>query len=69
MGQPKSFDDAENAIINPAAGVPMLDWPSDLFSDDASLKDLVTVDFLMQCEPAFLPHAQQPAELDIQLAA
>jgi hypothetical protein len=69
MGQANSFDDAENAVISPAASVPMLDWPSDLFSDDASLKDLVAVDFLMQCEPAFLPCAQQAEELDIQLAA
>jgi hypothetical protein len=68
MGQANSFD-AENANITPAAGVPMLDWPSDLFSDEASLKELVTVDFLMPCAPAFLPHEQQPEELDIQLAA
>jgi hypothetical protein len=68
MGQANSFD-AENAIITPAAGVPMLDWPSDLFSDEASLKELVTVDFLMPCAPAFLPHERQSEELDIQLAA
>jgi hypothetical protein len=69
MGQAQSFDDAEFATIAPDAGVPMLDWPSDLFSDNASLTDLVTVDFLLQCDPAFLPHAQQSEEVWIQLAA
>jgi hypothetical protein len=34
-------------------GVPMLDWPADLFGDNATLPELVTVDFLLQCdEPA-----------------
>ena len=69
MGQAHSFDDAELASITPAGGVPMLDWPSDLFSDDASLTDLVTVDFLLQCDPAFLPHTQRSQELCMQLAA
>ena len=35
--------------------VPMLDWPSDLFSDNTTLDDLVTVDFVMQCDPGARP--------------
>jgi hypothetical protein len=69
MGQALSFDDIEYATVTPSAGVPMLDWPSDLFSDEASLAEQVTVDFLLQCDPAFLPHAQQAQELCISLAA
>jgi hypothetical protein len=68
MVQVHSFDHAEYATITPAIGVPMLDWPSDLYSDDASLTDQVTVDFLMQCDSAFLPYKQQ-SESCIQLAA
>ena len=34
------------------ARVPTLDWPSDLFGDNATLPELVTVDFLLQCDPA-----------------
>jgi hypothetical protein len=30
--------------------VPMLDWPSDLFSDNATVAELVETDFLMQCD-------------------
>jgi hypothetical protein len=33
------------------ARVPMLDWPADLFDDNATLPELVTVDFLLQCDP------------------
>jgi hypothetical protein len=69
MGQVQSFDDAGYAIVTPAAGVPMLDWPRDLFSDNASPADLEMVDFLLQCDPAFLPHAQHSEDLSIQLAA
>ncbi|MGA3002333.1 MAG: hypothetical protein ABSE20_11435 [Acetobacteraceae bacterium] len=69
MGQTLSFDDAEHATITSAAGVPMLNWPSDLFSDNASLADLVTVDFLQQCDPAFLPHSRESEEFCVQLAA
>jgi hypothetical protein len=69
MSQAHSIDDAEFASIKPAAAVPMLDWPSDLFSDDASLTDLVTVDFLLQCDPSFLPHIHQGRDQCIQLAA
>jgi len=69
MGQTHSFDDAEHATITPAAGVPMLDWPSDLFSDNARLADLVAVDFLLQCDSEFMPHSHQSEELYVQLAA
>ena len=69
MGQAHSFDDTGYAIVAPTAGVPMLDWPSDLFSDNASPADLEMVDFLLECEPAFLPHAQRSEDLSIQLAA
>ena len=34
----------------PPSAVPMLDWPVDLFSDNAVTDELVTVDFLMQCD-------------------
>ena len=37
--------------------VPMLDWPSNLFRDEATVGELVGVDFLMQCEPTSLPAA------------
>jgi hypothetical protein len=30
--------------------VPALDWPRDLFDDNASTDELVAVDFLMQCD-------------------
>ena len=30
--------------------VPALDWPRDLFDDNVSTDELVTVDFLMQCD-------------------
>jgi len=33
------------------ARVPTLDWPVDLFGDNATLPELVTVDFLLQCDP------------------
>ncbi len=69
MSQAQSFDDVGYAIVTPAAGVPMLDWPSDLFGDNASPADLEMVDFLLQCDPAFLPHAQRSEDLSIQLAA
>jgi hypothetical protein len=69
MGQANSFVDTEHAIVAPAGGVPMLDWPSDLFADDAGLTDLAREDFLLQYDPAFLPHTQQSEELCIQLAA
>ena len=41
MGQIHSFDEVEHATITPADGVPMLDWPGDLFSHNASVADLV----------------------------
>jgi hypothetical protein len=69
MGQVHSFDEAEHVTNAPDAGVPTLDWPSDLFSDNASLTDLVTVDLLHQCEPEFMLHSHQSEELYIQLAA
>jgi hypothetical protein len=69
MGQAHSFDDAEYAIVKPPGGVPMLDWPSDLFSDDASLTDLATVDFMLQCDAEFMTHSDQSEELHILLAA
>jgi hypothetical protein len=69
MGQTLSFDDTDHAGLAPNVGVPMLDWPSDLFTDDANLADLVTVDFLHQCDPAFLPRPQESRELCMQLAA
>ena len=69
MGQTHSFDDAEHATMIPATGVPMLDWPTDLFSDNANLADLAMVDFLFQCDPAFLARTQQSEELCIQIAA
>jgi hypothetical protein len=34
----------------PSKPVPMLDWPSDLFSDNANVDELVETDFLMQCD-------------------
>jgi hypothetical protein len=69
MGQPHSLDDAEYATIIPSVGVPMLDWPSDLFSDNASLTDLASVDFLLQFDPEFMLHSRQSDYLYIQLAA
>lgn len=68
MGQAHSFVDTEHATITPAVGVPMLDWPSDLFSDSADLTDL---DLLPQCDPAFLPHphSREGQDFCIQLAA
>lgn len=66
MGQSHSFDDAEHATTTPTTGVPMLDWPSDLFSDNISLTDLVTVDIAY---PGFLPPSQQIEEVCIQIAA
>jgi hypothetical protein len=65
MGQPHSFDDAEYAGIIPSVGVPTLDWPSDLFSDNASLSDLATVDFVY--DPEFV--LELPQGEYIQLAA
>jgi hypothetical protein len=47
----------------------MLDWPSDLFSDNASLAELVRVDFLLQCDPPCVPHARQSLEFYTQIAA
>ena len=46
-----SFDDADPSAVAPGAGVPMLDWPNDLFRDEASATDLVNVDLHCQCEP------------------
>jgi hypothetical protein len=69
MGQIHSFDDAEYATITPANGVPMLDWPSDLFSDNANLTDQVTVDLLMQYDSELIPYTQQTEESCVQLAA
>jgi hypothetical protein len=69
MGQTHKFDAAEYTTVTPAAGVPMLDWPSDLFGDNASLADLMTMDYPLQCDPAFLPHAHHSEGLCIQLAA
>ena len=69
MGQAQTFDDVGYAIVTPAAGVPMLDWPSDLFSDNASPMDLAAVDIVQQCDPEFTPHPHQNHELYIQLAA
>jgi hypothetical protein len=69
MGQTLSFDDAEHATMTPTVGVPMLDWSRDLFSDNASLADLVAVDFLLQCDSEFMPQPHQSEELCIQLAA
>ena len=40
----------------PIARVPMLDWPADLFGDSATLPELVTVDFLLQCDPVDCRH-------------
>jgi hypothetical protein len=65
MGQPHSFDDAGYAVITPSVGVPTLDWPSDLFSDNASPSDLATVDFV--CDPEFV--LDLPPGEYIQLAA
>ena len=69
MGQTHSFDDADYATITPSVGVPMLDWPSDLFSDNASLTDLATVDFVLQCDPGFMPYSHQSEQSYTQLAA
>lgn len=69
MVQANSFDGAEHATVIPAFGTPMLDWPTDLFSDNASVADLEMVDYLLQCDPAFLPHTHHSEELCIQLAA
>jgi len=69
MGQPHSFDDAGYATITPSVGVPMLDWPSDLFSDNASLTDLATVDFMLQCDAEFMPYSHQIERSYGQLAA
>jgi hypothetical protein len=69
MGQIHSLNEVEHATITPADGVPMLDWPSDLFSDNASAADLVTVDYLLPSDPEFLPFSRESQELCIQLAA
>jgi hypothetical protein len=69
MVQTHSSDDAEYAAITPDGGVPMLDWPSGLFSDEVSMTQLVAVDFLLQCDPEFVPHSYQSPELYAQLAA
>ena len=69
MGHAHSLDHAEYAAITPTTCVPMLDWPGDLFSDNASVTDPVNEDFVLECDPAFLPHAQPSKELCIQLAA
>lgn len=66
MGHSHSFDDAGYATVIPAVGVPMLDWPADLFGDDASLAELVAVDIV---HPAFLLYPHQTEELRIQIAA
>jgi hypothetical protein len=55
--------------MTPSVGVPMLDWPSDLFSDNASLTDLATVDFVLQCDPGFMPYSHQSEQSYTQLAA
>ncbi len=35
-----------------SARLPMLDSPADLFGENATLPELVTVDFLLQCDAA-----------------
>jgi hypothetical protein len=69
MGRTLSFDDADHAAMTPAAGVPMLDWPSDLFSDNASATELVAVDFLQECDEEFMLDSHQSEEFYVQLAA
>lgn len=69
MRQAFSFDNTESSTIAPATGVPMLDWPSDLFSDEASAADLVSVDLLCQSDLFRVPHAHVAAEFYAQIAA
>ena len=69
MGQTLSFDDAEHAAMTPEAGVPMLDWPRDLFSDNASAAELVAVDFLQECDWESMPDTHKSEAFCIQLAA
>ena len=69
MGQTHSFDDAEYGTIIPSVGVPTLDWPSDLFSDNVCPTDVAMVDFLLQCDPDFVADSYQNEQLHIQLAA
>ena len=69
MGLPLSYLDAGNSTDKRAAGVPMLAWPSDLFSDNTSLVDLVAVDFPLLYDPALLPRTQQNPECYVQIAA
>ena len=49
--------------------LPTLDWPVDLFSDNVSLEELVTVDFLLQCDPSCGPLGRQDPEFYTQIAA
>jgi hypothetical protein len=69
VGQTLSYRDAEYSTNRPAASVPMLDWPSDLFGDNVCLTDLAAVDLLLQFDPAFLPFTQRNPECHAQIAA
>jgi hypothetical protein len=64
-----SFSNADYSIVGLIAGVPMLDWPSDLFSDDAEAGEGAGVDCLLQFDSAFLPHAQPTSECHSHIAA
>lgn len=65
MREAISFDDS--STVTPGVGVPMLDWPSDLFCDEASAADLADVDVHCRCEPFdFVP---VPVAAAYQIAA
>jgi hypothetical protein len=49
------------------ARVPMLDWPTDLYGDNASLAEQVMVDFVLQCDPSTF--SQAPQQMDMLVAA
>ena len=49
------------------ARVPMLDWPADLYGDNASTSEQVMVDFVLQCDPSTFSRAHQ--QMDVRAAA
>jgi hypothetical protein len=49
--------------------VPMLDWPSDLYSDDASMVELMLEDWGLQYDPDVLSHGRASRGMRVQAAA
>lgn len=49
--------------------VPMLDWPSDLYSDNVGTAELMSEDWAIQCDSEALSHGWASSGLYVQAAA